>query len=212
MMRAITFSHDSELLATAGQDPTVTLWRLPDRQRAGAFKASGDLQALAFGRQDSLLAAARDQGSDDIRIWILKQKQLFKTSDHGTGDVAALQFSPDGRHLATAGWHQQIEENVTTIWDLQDDQRKARDNYLDSEAVAYSHDGQLLAAGGKDRRVEVWRITEPPSDDPQHRSLAVAVRPETPVDGLWFLAFSARRPFARDWWRGAPPVGFPRQS
>jgi WD40 repeat protein len=57
-------------------------------------------------------------------------------------------------------------------------------------AVAYSHDGELLAVGGLDRRVEVWRITEPPSDDPQHRSLAVAVLAETSADELRSLAFS----------------------
>lgn len=188
--KTLALSAAGELLAAAGQDPVVALWRWSDESRVGEFEADGALQALAFGREDRLLGAARTQGSDEVYIWDLAQQDLFTKLRHATGDVVALQFSPDGRYLATAGWHRQIEENVTTIWDLQNRRAAARDNYLDSTALAYGRDGRLFAAGGLDRRVEVWRITEPASDEPEGRSLAVAVLAETRVDGLRSLAFS----------------------
>jgi WD40 repeat protein len=189
-IKAVSFSAGSKLLATSGADSSMTLWRIPQGQPNGEFKANGELQAIAFGKKDKLLAAARGQGSN-VYIWDPDQKQLLKTLDHGTGDVVALQFSPDGRYLATAGWHRQIEEYTTTIWNLQSGQPLVRDNYLDSVAVAYSHNGQLVAAGGFDGRVEVWQLTgSDPYRDPPDESLARAVLAEMPVSELRSLAFS----------------------
>ena len=66
--------------------------------------------------------------------------------------VYMLSFSRDGRLLVTASG-----DNTAIVWDVA--QRKSV-HVLDHDAVAFSGDGQTLAAVGDDHRLRCWNVEE----------------------------------------------------
>lgn len=114
-VRALAFSPDGNILATAGNDEKVGLWQVRERRRPvrlARFAAhSGALHVIAFSPDGRLLAT----GSWDlrtVRLWEMTDpKRLVHIATvsghaHDARDRPGpiLAFSPDGGILATAIW------------------------------------------------------------------------------------------------------------
>lgn len=85
---------------------------------------------------------------------------LVRRLTHPNG-VTAIAFSPDSRHLFTAGY-----DGTVRMWDLAAGREVAR--FAGAQGTVWtvdvSPDGTRLAAGGEDRTIRIWRIgaSEPP--------------------------------------------------
>src|SRR5262249_40183025 len=67
-IRAVAVSPDGELLATAGNDPVVRIWKASNGQLAHALKGHGDwVSSLAFSPDGTMLASASKDKT--IRLW-----------------------------------------------------------------------------------------------------------------------------------------------
>lgn len=188
VVKAVALSPKGRMLATAGSGESVDIWQASDGEHQLALDAGGPMQAVVFSPDGKLLAAARDQGSSAVKIYLMPLGHAKQGIDHVTGDVVAMDFGPNGRFLATVGWHSQIEENVTQIWDLKDGHAAVdRDHYLDSATVAYSYSGEMMAAAGGSR-VEIWRLRT--SEYPEQSVLERALLAERDMSGVSSLAFS----------------------
>lgn len=77
---------------------------------------------------------------------------------NSAGGYACLAFSPDGRTLV-AGKAGPLAGEVV-IWDLQDGRRRSvRTGHTQVvNAVAFSPDGRMLATGGQDGTVQLWKV------------------------------------------------------
>lgn len=154
-VRAVVFSSDTILMATAHNDTTVRLWDMETGgQRAVLRGHTQPVLAVAFSPDGARLATAGQDGM--VLLWdTASQAQAGALQGH-TGPVTSLAFSPDGVLLASGS-----EDNTVRLWDV----ASATPGTVLSNstgpvrAVAFSPDGTRLASAGDDNMVRLWDMT-----------------------------------------------------
>jgi WD40 repeat protein len=178
----LAHSADGKLLAGVPSDRnerrrgTVSVWdRATGRELAG-FQPLGKetnydttITSAAFSPDGRLLAVGvegrrlrpNEPAKDSVYLLQAATGKLLHTyrpMDHGPH---ALLFSPDGLLLATTGlWDEPVQ-----LWRVADGGLHAelrgeeeRQHWSEHRPLAFSPNGLLLAAGGKDNRVVVWEV------------------------------------------------------
>jgi WD40 repeat protein len=141
-------SPDGKVLAGIGSAGSIRLWDLSTGRFLREFGANveGNLLQCTFSPDGKTLASV---GHSGILLWDpATGKQLCRMGKLGA--VWSVAFSPDGQFLAT-GWM----NGTLGLWDVH---TKKAVWELGSEkagfhAVAFSHDGKTIAAGGADGKV-----------------------------------------------------------
>ncbi|MEA2998482.1 MAG: hypothetical protein QOK17_315 [Sphingomonadales bacterium] len=166
----VAFSPDGRTLASSSFDHDIRLWDSatgkPLRTLAGHSQA---VVGLAFSRDGLRLAS----GSDDstIRLWRTADGAQLRTLPAGN-HTYAVDFSPDGRLLASAGrargavgtfLHQLTGAiapgPVLRLWDVRTGNLlAAAPQPEDAMFVAFSPDGSHLATASEDGSVTLWSI------------------------------------------------------
>lgn len=84
---------------------------------------------------------------------------LFNPQWQGTLSdyVTAVAWSPDGQLAASSAAGEVVLWTEATLTPLQVSTEQSID------CLAFSQDGQFLAAAGQDGRVKIWRLTSPPT-------------------------------------------------
>ncbi len=159
---SLTFSSDGKVMASASWDGTVKLWNRAGELLRTLEGHEGAVQGVAFAPNGRTLASTGIDGT--VRIWNRRGEQVRALAAH-TDWVAAANFAPDGRTLATAGW-----DGTVKLWDgagelletltipIAPDGRPPA-----ATSVAWSPDGNLVAAGSSDRAVYLWQQDGSPS-------------------------------------------------
>ncbi len=134
----------------------MTLWDTASHQQVAALTGKdGELPIVEFSPDGDILATAhgsREHAEQQLRLWDVRARKLIRSLP---GDAASIAFSQDGAWIATAS----RSEPTIVLWDVETGRRVRTYDKGGGTAfgVAFSPDGSLLAAGGRDNSVRIWQ-------------------------------------------------------
>lgn len=170
-LRSVAFSPDATVLATTSENGRVQLWHATSGRALESLQNHAVAAAdLAFSGDGTLVSCADD---GQVLAWDLNPGwqlvgQLGTTADQPldlaaspfVGRVLALDFSEDGRFLATGGGDPSRSGELL-IWNMAD--HTLAKNIVDAHsdtvmAVDFSRDGKYLLSGGADKFVKLFEV------------------------------------------------------
>jgi len=150
----VAFSPDSQRLAVASEDGTVTVWDVGTGKEVFTLcKHFAAVTSVAYSTDGKWIATASADGT--AKLWDAEAgKELFKLSGH-EGVVTSVAFRGDGKQLATAS-----EDKTVKIWDTGTghEVRTLRGHEGGVTSVAFHRDPERLASASKDKTVKVWDV------------------------------------------------------
>jgi len=180
----VAFSPDSRWLASGWGDGMVRIWDTRDpaskaRELGGHIGMVRCVKFLPDGRLASAGGSWLGSQFGEVKIRDLATGRVLDLRGH-TDLVVDLDYSPDGRRLATGSMERTIK-----LWDTTTGEEvfTLRGHTAGLICVAFSPDGRRIASGSWDQTVRVWD-TSPPTAGPLRRREAesrVQV-PELPAD------------------------------
>ncbi|ANN18886.1 hypothetical protein SD37_26855 [Amycolatopsis orientalis] len=160
-VRALAFSEDDSVLATASSAGRSYLWHLPVSNRAGH---DSPLQTVSLDAGSGLVATTARQDAR-VLLWRTDWSGLapMSTLSGHAEDVERTVFGPGARLLATSS-----RDRTVRLWDLADPTRPVALGVLrgfvdTATAVAWSPDGRTLATGDDNGDLMLWDVTDPRS-------------------------------------------------
>jgi WD40 repeat protein len=153
------FSPEGRHLATANEDGTLSLLRvphpLPAEEPEGEvrqFRADDFVWAAAFAPDGTrVLAGGRGPA---LQLWDAATGKEVRRFEHGT-EVEAVAFTADGRRVLAGG-----SDGLLRLWDVETGQQVGAFEKAPTQltGVALSRDGRLALSAGFDGVVRVWDV------------------------------------------------------
>lgn len=170
---ALAYSPAGGMLVTAGYGQTVKRWR-PDGSELAPYEGHGAAVFAVAVSSQGVVASGDEEG--EIRLWWGPERFRRVGEAHGGSTVRGLDFHPGGQLLASAGDDGTVELRSldgtlldTVPLDLgRIEVRGRRGEVLSTSrlevssgsvrSVRFDRTGDLLAAGGEDGTVAIWRL------------------------------------------------------
>jgi WD40 repeat protein len=167
--KGITFSRDGTLVALRGPSLFAFL-NLKTGQINGSGYAESPTRSFAFSPTEDIVVTGDESGA--IQFWDtgLQQKGIVQISESGFS-IQSLAYAPDGNLLLigtgeTLSADEETTENALLgdnapllLWDVKTGAIAAQvpGHQSSNNAVAWAPDGNLIASGGHDSTIRIWR-------------------------------------------------------
>lgn len=173
-IHSLAFHPDGETLVSAGLDKNIITWdlrrRLEKRRMSEPAAEVGKITKTVFGPDGLLLATAvkeirpeiegkrRARGGikeiDHIQVRDNRSGESIARFDGHLETINELEFSPDGRYIASAS-----DDHSVMVWDIEAADRLTVLDVADRAThVAFSPNGRYLAAAVHGGCVMVWKV------------------------------------------------------
>lgn len=167
---SLAFSPNGQVLASSLDSLGIYFWDVNSRLQVGRVLVghSGEIRDLAFSPDGAMLASA--SADNTVYLWRRRDGVLIEKIEH-PGVVRSVAFNPSGELLASGSaapkddnpdagkvWLWNVP-NVDTI--ISKPPVSVREfETIGSSTVAFSPDGQILAAGSDDDSIRLWRVND----------------------------------------------------
>lgn len=150
-IRAVSFSPDGTMIATASIDQTVKLWQRDGTLLQTLTGHTDNVNSVSFSPDGNTIATASNDQT--VKLWTLNGQEIITLTGHENW-VNSVSFSPDGKTIATASddqtvklWTQTGEELATLT---------GHESWI--TRVSFSPDGKTIATASDDATVSLWTI------------------------------------------------------
>ncbi len=109
MVRALSFSPDGKLVASASQEGVIKVWDMEQRRERWSIQGGLSSDAFRFSPDGTLLAA----GTTSIQIYDASTGQVRGTLRGHQGGVTSLAFTPNGTRLISGSL-----DGTVRVWDV----------------------------------------------------------------------------------------------
>lgn len=155
----VSFSPDSNTIASASVDKTIKLWSRDGKLLQTLSGHDDVVMGVSFSPDGKAIATASIDGV--IKLWnpvTGKETKTIKAHANGVSDVA---FSPDGQTLASGG----VSDKTVKLWKRDGKPLKTLKGHCESVNdpqgciiydVTFSPDGQQVASASSDSTIKLW--------------------------------------------------------
>ncbi len=164
-VRALAFSPDNSLLASAGEEDEIVLWNMETGGTVAVLtEHKADITGLAFSPDSKTLASSsgyfNNTEDNTVRLWdVDEDTQIMVFNGHGSR-VVAVDFGPRGEQVVSAE-----TDGTVLVWGRVDGKiiRRIKTSSTIND-MALSSGGALVATAHgselalKDRTVRLWNV------------------------------------------------------
>ena len=156
------FSPDGRLLATAGYDRAIRIWRAESGEVLHTIAVhNGAIFDLAFDPGGTVLASA--SADQTVKLWRVSDGVRLDTLNQPQGELYRVVFTPDGGHILAGGADKRIH-----LWRFVSREKPDLNPVVESRFAhesglsifALTGDGKFLITAAADRTLKVWSLPE----------------------------------------------------
>ena len=150
----LSFSQDSQTLASASADGTVKLWNLKNTEQNKTIQVNRSAFLVRFLNRHTL-AVADDE--ETIKVWNVNGtfEKEFVNKDRHVEEILDLALSPDGKTIASAS-----RDYTIKIWRIEDQKilHTLTGHTSNVNSVSFYPNNKKIASASPDGSVRIWNL------------------------------------------------------